>query len=144
MADGPFLFGLTPLEHQRNALSQVECAMQDKRSLAIVNASVTGSGKTLANYAYSLLNRSTPTIGVYPTNELIKDQERSLCERGVQELIRIDSLELDKWQQRMGARAHVQVLHAIMGSWIDECPIVLTNPDILYLLMYNLYAYHHT
>src|SRR6266480_7450577 len=124
-ADGPFLFNLAPMEHQKKTLDAVEKAMRENRTLAIINASVTGSGKTLANYAYSLLNRSTPTIGVYPTNELIKDQERSLCERGVQELIRIDSLELDKWQQRMEARAHVQVLHAIMGSWIDECPIVL-------------------
>ncbi len=143
VAEGPFLFGLTPLEHQRNTLLQVERAMQEKRTLAIINASATGSGKTLANFAYSLLNRSTPTIGVYPTNELIKDQELSLCERGVKELIRIDSLELDQWQQRMEMLAHVQVLHTIMGSWIDEYPIVFTNPDILYLLMYNLYAYHH-
>jgi CRISPR-associated helicase Cas3 len=142
-ADGPFLFGLTPLEHQRNTLTQVEHAMQEKRTLAIINASVTGSGKTLANYAYSLLNRPTPTIGVYPTNELIKDQERSLRERDVKGLIRIDRVELDQWQKRLEMRAHVEVLHTIMGSWVEECPIVLTNPDILYLLMYNVYAYHH-
>jgi CRISPR-associated helicase Cas3 len=142
--DGPFPFGLTPLEHQRNTLVQVEKAMQENRTLAIINASVTGSGKTLANYAYSLLNPPTPTIGVYPTNELIKDQERSILARGVREdeIIKIDSVELNQWQQRLQAHTHAQVLHTIMGSWFDECPIVLTNPDILYLLMYNLYAYH--
>src|SRR5258706_5256043 len=138
-ADGPFPFGLTPLEHQRNTLIQVEKAMQEKRTLAIINASVTGSGKTLANYAYSLLNPPTPTIGVYPTNELIKDQERSILARGVRqdELIKIDSVELNQWQQRLQAHTNAQVLHTIMGSWFDECAIVLTNPDILYLLMYN-------
>src|SRR5260370_6079803 len=143
--DGPFPFGLTPLEHQRNTLVQVESAMREKRTLAIINASVTGSGKTLANYAYSLLElkQSTPTIGVYPTNELIKDQEHALRERGVESLIKIDSLELDLWQQRLEARAHAQVLHTITGSWTGFYPIILTNPDILYLLMYNLYAYHH-
>src|SRR5437879_1244966 len=73
--DAPFLFDLTPLEHQQNTLVQVEHAMQEKRTLAIINASATGSGKTLANYAYSLLHSPTPTIGIYPTNELIKDQE---------------------------------------------------------------------
>ncbi len=143
-ADGPFPFGLVPLEHQRNTLVQVEWAMREKRTLAIINASVTGSGKTLANYAYSLLHSPTPTIGVYPTNELIRDQERALIERGVNGLIRIDSVELAEWQQRLEARAHAQVLHTITGSWTDEYPIVLTNPDILYLLMYNLYVYHHT
>jgi CRISPR-associated helicase Cas3 len=140
--DAPFLFNLTPLQHQRETLSQVECAMQQKRTLAIINASVTGNGKTLANYAYSLLHNPTPTIGVYPTNELIKDQERTLRERGINSLIRIDSIELDALQKQIEARAHAQVLHAITGNWTSECPVVLTNPDIPYLLMYNLYAYH--
>src|SRR5258706_6990724 len=118
-ADGPFPFGLTPLEHQRNTLVQVEKAIQENRTLAIINASVTGSGKTLANYAYSILHPPTPTIGVYPTNELIRDQERSLLERGVNGIIRIDSVELDRLQKWMEARSHAQVLHAITGNWVD-------------------------
>jgi len=143
-ANGPFLFDLVPMHHQKKTLEAVEKAMQQNRILAIINASVTGSGKTLANYAYSILHKPTPTIGVYPTNELIRDQERSLLDRGVEGIIRIDSVELDIWQQRMGVRSHAQVLHAITGNWVEECPIVLTNPDILYLLMYNLYAYHRS
>jgi CRISPR-associated helicase Cas3 len=139
----PFLFNLTPMEHQQKTLKAVEDAMRDKRTLAIINASVTGSGKTLANYAYSLLHSPTPTIGVYPTNELIRDQERTLSERGVTGMMRIDSVELDLWQQRIQARAHAQVLNAIMGNWTEDYPIILTNPDILYLLTYNVYAYHH-
>src|SRR5207302_8884804 len=101
--DAPFLFNLTPLEHQRKTLEEVERAMVEKRTLAIINASVTGSGKTLANYAYSLMYKPIPTIGVYPTNELIKDQERALIARGVgtDELDRLDSVELDIWQTRM-------------------------------------------
>jgi CRISPR-associated endonuclease/helicase Cas3 len=142
--DAPFLFNLTPLEHQRKTLEEVERTMREKGTLAIINASVTGSGKTLANYAYSLLHKPTPTIGVYPTNELIRDQERALIDRGVaaDELIRLDSLELDIWQQRMQERTHAQVLHAITGNWTEFKPVILTNPDILYLVMYNLYAYH--
>src|SRR6266566_3603562 len=98
--DAPFLFDLTPLEHQRKTLEEVERAMREKRTLAIINASATGSGKTLANYAYSLLHSPTPTIGIYPTNELIKDQERALRERGVYRLIRLDSVTLDEWKNR--------------------------------------------
>jgi CRISPR-associated helicase Cas3 len=144
--DTPFLFHLTPLEHQRKTLDEVERAMLEQRTLAIINASVTGSGKTLANYAYSLLHKPTPTIGVYPTNELIKDQERALIDRGVDadELIKLDSVELDKWQQQIQAHAHAQVLHVITGNWTEFKPVILTNPDILYLLMYNLYAYHRS
>lgn len=141
--EAPFLLNLTPLEHQQKTLEEVERAMLEKRTQAIINASVTGSGKTLANYAYSLLHK-TPTIGVYPTNELIKDQERALIDRGVNadELIKLDSVELDKWQQLIQAHAHAQVLHAITGNWMQDKPVILTNPDILYLLIYNLYAYH--
>ncbi len=142
-SQSPFLFNLIPMEHQQKTLEAVERAMHDKRTLAIINASVTGSGKTLANYAYSLLHSPMPTIGVYPTNELIRDQERTLNERGVTGMMRIDSVELDVWQQRIQARTHVQVLNAIMGNWPEEYPIILTNPDILYLLIYNVYAYHH-
>lgn len=141
--DGPFLFGLKPMEHQKKTLEAMEKAIQEKRTLAIINASVTGSGKTLANYAYSILHSPTSTIGVYPTNELIRDQERSLVERGVNGIIRIDSVELDHLQKWMDAHSHAQVLHAIASNWVDDTPIFLTNPDILYLLMYNLYAYHH-
>ncbi len=142
--EAPFLFHLTPLEHQQKTLEEVEHAMLENRTLAIINASVTGSGKTLANYAYSLSHKPTPTIGIYPTNELIKDQERALIDRGVNayELIKLDSVELDKWQQLIQANAHAQVLHAITGNWTEYKPVILTNPDILYLLMYNLYAYH--
>lgn len=144
--DESFLFNLTPLEHQWNTLREVERAMLGNRTLAIINASVTGSGKTLANYAYSLSHDPTPTIGIYPTNELIRDQERALVERGVDanKLIKLDSVELDEWQKLIEARAHAQVLHAITGSWMQETPVILTNPDILYLLMYNLYAYHRS
>src|SRR6266700_823223 len=106
-ADGPFLFGLTPLEHQRNTLVEVEKAVRERLTLAIINASATGSGKTLANYAYSILNNPTPTIGVYPTNELIRDQERTLNERGISGLKRIDSIELDQIQILMRERTHI-------------------------------------
>src|SRR5579864_4422391 len=123
--DSPFVFGLTPMEHQSRTLEVIENAMRNRRTVAIINASVTGSGKTLANYAYSLLHSPTPTIGVYPTNELIKDQERALIDRGVaaDQLIRLDSLELDVWQQQIQARAHAQVLHVITGNWMEFKPL---------------------
>src|SRR5947208_15224403 len=101
--------------------------MQQNRTLAIIYVSVTGSGKTLANYAYSILHKPTPTIGVYPTNELIRDQERSLLDRGVEGMIRIDSVERDIWQPRIGVRSHAQVLHAITGNWVEDRPTVGTS-----------------
>jgi CRISPR-associated endonuclease/helicase Cas3 len=139
--DEPFLDGLKPYRHQHLTRVAVERAIGAGQSLCIVNASVTGSGKTLANFARAILH-DTHTLAVYPTNELIADQWRAVQRfLPVDEVVHIDSEELDSWQEQMQTRSHVEVLEKIVGDWMPL--VVLTNPDILYLLMFNLYGYEH-
>ena len=57
-----------------NGLKQ---ALTGNETACLFLVTPTGSGKTLASYAYAI-NHAIPAFGVYPTNELIRDQERAL------------------------------------------------------------------
>lgn len=136
---GDFVAGLHPYEHQRRTLDKVRQALADKQTVCLINASVTGSGKTLANFAAALLD-STPTVGVYPTNELMMDQWAALVEPIGQDNIRVvDSEGLDDLQtDNPTLRSHAQALQWVTGDRIPTA--LLTNPDVLYLAMYDLYG----
>lgn len=107
-------------------------------------------------------------VFVYPTNALIEDQERSIRQLAEAEGVEITSLTPDTAQEKYGSEQVVLVrvdadrleafarayrFHKPDGSWdkgralaeilrLDRPKIVLTNPDILYLV-YTL-AYRHS
>ncbi|HKZ79722.1 MAG TPA: type I-D CRISPR-associated helicase Cas3' [Anaerolineae bacterium] len=137
--EAPFIGGLKPYAHQSRTLALVREAIAKNETLCILNASVTGSGKTMANFAPAILDGQL-TLGIYPTNELIRDQEGALRAYLRQDdVVRIDSDELDYWQDVMHVRGHTAALQPIMAVW--EKKALLTNPDILYLMAYDLYGY---
>ena len=139
--DTPFVGHLKPYPHQAETLCITRQALVNGETVCIFNASVTGSGKTLANFA-AALTLGTPTIGVYPTNELISDQKRGLIGEGrfrEEDIETINSEKLDELQEAIRTRSHVQALETVLGLW--QLKAVLTNPDILYLAMYNLFGY---
>ena len=139
--DEPFIDRLKPYQHQARTLALARKAIADRETICIVNASVTGSGKTLANFASAILD-GTPTLGVYPTNELIRDQEGALRQYLSQsDVVHVDSVELDHWQDVMKVRGHSEALLPIVSCW--EKRALLTNPDILYLMAYDLYGYSY-
>lgn len=120
-------------------------------SLCIINSAITGGGKTLANYAYSVehcLNTSSGTkvLGVYPTNELLHDQKRAITKlfkqvHGREPTIGIDGdlLIVDGEflrEEREAGERNIKLIEYILGRG----KIVLTNPDILYLICHHLYA----
>ena len=124
----------------------------------------TGSGKTAATVLPMALNRNGPdgscAVFVYPTNELIRDQERSILEwlhdrLGINtrvitpensdapvddaemELVHIDAENLElfckKWgMYRKGQPDKGRALERLLNT--SKPKIVLTNPDILYLV----------
>ncbi len=139
--DAPFVGGLKPYQHQARTLSLVRGALAKGETICILNASATGSGKTLANFGPAILD-GTPTLGIYPTNELIRDQEGALRERtAAHDVVRVDSATLDEWQDLMRVRGHTEALHSIVAAWQKRA--LLTNPDILYLMAYDLYGYSY-
>lgn len=136
--DSDWLPGKQPYFHQKKIYDLILEARHRKEFLCIFNTAVTGGGKTLASFAASI-RHNIPAFGLYPTNELIEDQERALQQQLLnptpEQLRRIDSRELDAWQALSESKSHQEALRPLL-SWGG---IVLTNPDIFYFLYFGLY-----
>src|SRR5256885_1096403 len=90
----PFVRDLQPYAHQLRTLEHVRHAIKERQTICIENTSVTGSGKTLANFAAAILD-GVRTCGIYPTNELMLDQQVSLEKYLHNEIMLLDSQGLD-------------------------------------------------
>lgn len=136
--DAPWLANLKPYTYQRRAYERMAQALSQRETLCLFLVTPTGSGKTLASYAYAI-NRAMPAFGVYPTNELIRDQERALkswiAPADDYGLLRIDSQRLDEWQTELDLYRHATTLERLL-YW---SPTILTNPDILFYTYFGLY-----
>ena len=138
--EDPWLPQYQPYSYQYEVLKKTTEVIEQGKTLCIFLVTPTGSGKTLASYAYSIL-RDRPTIGIYPTNELIRDQEATLETeyqrvQGLKKsVLRIDSKQLDEWGIDLEQPSHADALETIM-SWQK---VMLTNPDILYFLTFGRY-----
>ena len=75
--EADWLSNLMPYVYQQHVYQLVQEALARNETLCLFLVTPTGSGKTLASYAYAV-NHELPAFGVYPTNELIRDQEQSL------------------------------------------------------------------
>lgn len=136
--DAPFVNGLKPYAHQAQTLEQVRAALKQNQTICIENTSVTGSGKTLANFAAAILD-GVHTCGVYPTNELMLDQAVSLTPYLKDEITLLDSQGLrDIRDMHSHMRTNAHAVHWATGELVPRA--LLTNPDVLYLVMYNLYG----
>jgi CRISPR-associated helicase Cas3 len=134
---------LTPYVYQQRVYQLVQEALTRNETLCLFLVTPTGSGKTLASYAYAI-NHGLPAFGVYPTNELIRDQERSLNPwidpHENYRLLRVDSRQLDHWQDALGEKQHATTFETLM-NWH---PTILTNPDILFYTFFGLYKGPHS
>lgn len=148
-------FRLPLVQHpeSRIPLYPHQAAMLDSwaahRSLLL--ASKTGSGKTLAAML-PILRRGEYAVAVYPTNELLRDQVRSVHRIAAQEHIRtqiytpetphsanvdhllipLDGKLLDQWQ-RGRARSRGEALRRLLSR--ERPRIIFTNPDILFNIL---------
>lgn len=138
--DAEWLPGKRPYDYQWQAYQHIGSAFANNETLCLFLVTPTGSGKTLASYAYSIRN-GIPALGVYPTNELIRDQERALAPEYQRALgrddwvLRIDGRTLDRWGLDLGEQYHASALEVLL-NW--RYP-VLTNPDILFYIMFGRY-----
>lgn len=140
--------------HQALVLDEWE----NRSSFLIVTK--TGTGKTTAAVLPLLLRRER-AICVYPTNELLRDQVnniKALAEkqglrvcvlephtpkeefaRADAVLVHLDAAALDAWQrEKRWANRRVALKNLLLAD--KEVKIVLTNPDILFLLFALRYS----
>lgn len=122
------------MAHQAHTIA----ALRSPDTPIVINTAKTGDGKSfIGQYLTFVRERSTMTL--YPTNELAKDQQRSLNalkliwnDGGIQR-IRYDVLNattLDEVESRLFAGTRPRALEALMTK-----ELVLTNPDIFHLLL---------
>jgi len=126
-------------------------AWQDHGSFLVVTK--TGTGKTVGAVLPVLKYRQR-AIFVYPTNELIRDQVRNIADIAVQEglkaciqtpdtkpeeysladviLVYIDSYTLETWRRKRHLKKKWRALRELLEA--DKPKIVLTNPDVLFLI----------
>lgn len=134
----PWIGDYRPYIYQSRVYQVVRETLSERKTCCLFLSTPTGSGKTLASYAYTI-NHGVPTLGVYPTNELIRDQERALKNwldpDDDHKLLRIDSRQLDHWQDALDLPQHAQTFERLM-NWQ---PTLLTNPDILFYIFFGLY-----
>lgn len=110
----------------------------------IFNTAMTGDGKSLAAYLPVLENSRQRVFGMYPTNELLRDQGRQFSGylsdfRLSTETIPHTSLwggELSRLQKELELRTR----DAILSERFRNFNVILTNPDIFNLVMNYSYA----
>ncbi|MCI0489308.1 MAG: type I-D CRISPR-associated helicase Cas3' [Blastocatellia bacterium] len=105
----------------------------------VFNTALTGDGKSLAAYLPALQN-GRPTIGLYPTNELSRDQERQVSNYRDEFSIfapRVCRLSSDVLTEY--AETHDLTRQTTLLSRIENSEILLSNPDIYHLIMNGYY-----
>ncbi|MBE9213236.1 type I-D CRISPR-associated helicase Cas3' [Plectonema cf. radiosum LEGE 06105] len=115
-------------------------ALRDPNIDVIINTAMTGDGKSLAAYL-EVLQGEFSAIGLYPTNELARDQEIQI--KGYIDIFkpinnpriaRLSSAELEIYAENEGLRKS-----AAISTLTNQREIILTNPDILHYLHRGAY-----
>lgn len=119
--------------------------LNDRNLDVVFNTAMTGDGKSLAAYLPAL-RQGRCTMGLYPTNELSRDQERQIAgyiERlslapFKQRVCRFDAEQLTEMADEHAVTRQTELLRQI-----TDREILLANPDIYHLLMNGYYLRQH-
>ena len=115
-------------------------AIRDPNIDVIFNTAMTGDGKSLAAYLETLLTDFL-AIGLYPTNELARDQETQIQEYVEKfkpdikpRVVRLSGQELEIYAENEGLKKA-----AAIESRAGNSEILLSNPDIFHYLHQGAY-----
>lgn len=115
-------------------------AIRDPNIDVIFNSAMTGDGKSLAAYLETLQGNIS-AVGLYPTNELARDQETQI--KGYIEqfqppneprVVRLSGQDLEIYAAQEGLKKA-----AAIASRSGQSEILLTNPDIFHYLHRGAY-----
>lgn len=119
-------------------------AFRDPDIDVIFNTAMTGDGKSLAAYLPTFLDHKH-VVAMYPTNELIRDQHQALSKYEQRLGIRLphnDTMFGAKISQLMREHDASERLEEVR-KLIHHNPILLTNPDLVHLMMSLQYGWGH-
>jgi CRISPR-associated endonuclease/helicase Cas3 len=121
-------------------------ALKSSNAEVVFNTAMTGDGKSLAAYWRSVTERNFPTLGLYPTNELSRDQRRQV-ERYVEAYSanlsptpRVERITGRILREYCAAKRDVSKQTKLL-TLIRQGEVVLSNPDI-YHYVFNLFYRH--
>lgn len=115
-------------------------ALRDPTVDVVFNTAMTGDGKSLAAYL-EVLQGECSAIGLYPTNELARDQEMQV--RGYIEqfqlenqprVVRLSGVDLETYAENEGLKKG-----AAIATLTSQREALLTNPDIFHYLHRGAY-----
>jgi CRISPR-associated endonuclease/helicase Cas3 len=128
------------LKHQVETLA----AYNDPDVDVIFNTAMTGDGKSLAAYL-PVFKQQKNIVAMYPTNELVQDQYNALPgygERLGKHLPRYSPMYSDRITQLMAEHDNRVRLEEVRKLLEKNC-ILLTNPDLIHLMMSHQYGWDH-
>src|SRR5207249_4364226 len=102
-----------------------------------INTAMTGDGKSLAAYLPTLIDSERGAFGMYPTNELARDQRKQFAryKQTFNSPMRYDDL----WGAKLGrlVEQHPEFARRAeaLASFLRTHQVVLTNPDIFHLML---------
>jgi CRISPR-associated endonuclease/helicase Cas3 len=113
-------------------------ALNDPNIDVVINTAMTGDGKSLAGQLPLLVNWSeVPTLALYPTNELIQDQHRSIEDlfpkwgRSPDRAAMIYGAQLDDLE----AAAETLKRPDVLQRELKNRKMLLSNPDIFHAIL---------
>ena len=128
------------LKHQVETMA----AFNDPNVDVIFNVAMTGDGKSLAAYLPAFQQQKS-IIAMYPTNELVQDQHHALptyAERLNIRLPRYGTMYSDRITSLM--REHDNTVRfEEVRKLLERNRILLTNPDLIHLMMSHQYGWDH-
>jgi CRISPR-associated endonuclease/helicase Cas3 len=128
------------LKHQAETLE----AFQDPNTDIVINTAMTGDGKSLAAYLPVFQLRQY-AMAMYPTNELIRDQYNSISmyeHKLNMKVPRHEMMYSDKITQLMKEHENSVRLEEVR-KLLERNVILLTNPDLIHLMMSHQYGWSH-
>lgn len=128
------------LKHQVETLA----AYNDPQVDVIFNTAMTGDGKSLAAYL-PVFEQQKNMVAMYPTNELVQDQYNALPGYGKRlgkRLPGYSPMYSDKITQLMVEHDNKVRLEEVR-KLLERNGILLTNPDLIHLIMSHQYGWDH-
>jgi CRISPR-associated endonuclease/helicase Cas3 len=108
----------------------------------VINTAMTGDGKSLAAYLPTLIYPDRGAFGMYPTNELARDQRRQFEQYNTDFKSNLHFTAL--WGAKIGQiiEEHPEFARRAdaLSSILDSYQVVLTNPDIFHLMINYRYG----